>query len=59
MTSKWIEEIYKNSEYETDVNWNNIVIILEKIDKLLRKAMYSTDDENLSDEIRKEINGTN
>lgn len=56
MMSKWIEEIYNNSPYETDTNWNEIVPILERIDKLLRQAMAETDNENLSDQIRKEIN---
>ncbi len=54
MTSKWLDDImYVVDESEL----KEIMPTLERIDKLLRKAMLSTDDENFSDQIRKEIDG--
>jgi hypothetical protein len=58
MTSKWIEEVENKADYyDRSITLSLLIPILERIDKILRKAMYSTDDENLSDEIRKELNG--
>jgi hypothetical protein len=57
MTSKWIEEVYEILSASAEETY--LPDVLNRIDKLLRLSMHSTDDENLSDEIRKELNGTN
>jgi hypothetical protein len=55
MTSKWIDELKEECEFTTDNQWNRIFSVLERINKLLRRAMYSTDDEQLSNDIEKEM----
>lgn len=62
MTSKWIKDLEDDYKFNPDNNdsgifLENVIKVAERIDKLLRKAMHSTDDENLHEEIRKEING--
>lgn len=59
MTSKWIEELYEFNSYEDrKYAWEQEIIpILERIDKLLRKAMLEVDNENLHDKIYNEIHG--
>lgn len=60
MKSKWIDEIetqfYSNNK-KGDLTYINET--LERIDKLLRLAMYSVEDEILSDKIRKEVEDAN
>lgn len=57
MTSRWIKDLEKAID-NPDLFELYIEDKLKQIDELLRLAMYSVDDENLSDKIRKEINGT-
>lgn len=59
MTSKWIEEAEEKTIWQSSWGdgWIELLPTLERIDKLLRKAMLSTDDENFSEQIRKEIDG--
>lgn len=55
MTSKWIKDLIiaifrgKSDEDEGPDE------IIERVDKLLKRASLSTDDEKLHDDIRKEI----
>lgn len=53
MTSKWIKEALDAPNYPWDTD--NREEVLKRIDKLLRRAMRETDDENLHDAIEKEI----
>lgn len=53
MTNKWIEEI--KEVFVSGRNLDDIVEVCERINKLLRRAMHSTDDNSLYDDIRKEI----
>lgn len=55
MQSKWIKELDENWSIDSGSAWYNIQPILERIDKLLRQAMLSTDNEALHEEIRKEV----
>lgn len=58
MTSKWIEEINKIFNIDlfyAQIYKDGVLIVAERIDKLLKTAAFSTDDENLHDEIMKEI----
>jgi hypothetical protein len=56
MTSKWINDVVgKFLHNPVGQDWNDLVSTLERIDKLLRAAMLSTDNELLYDEIRKEL----
>lgn len=57
MTSKWIRNIV--SILAGELGDEDIIVTLNKIDKLLRKAMNLIDDPNLYDEIRKEITNEN
>lgn len=51
MTSNWINKFKQAFPYDTE----DMDTILERIDKLLRKAGRSTDDETLAEEIQREI----
>jgi len=53
MTSKWIKEV--KDVFTIGFYLDDIFKILERIDKLLRLAMNSTDNEELHDKIREEI----
>lgn len=58
MTSKWIEEAHNNFYRNNEMgDLDSLDEVLYKIDKLLRRAMFSTDSERLHDDIEKEING--
>lgn len=64
MTSKWIDEVqsilwsdYKWKEAD-GLPWTDVYEVLERIDNLLRRAKAGINDENLYDEIDKEIRGT-
>ncbi len=56
MESKWIRNVW-NEFYNSleSGKVDKVEEILYSVDKLLRKAMFSTDDENLHDRIMKEI----
>ena len=58
MPSKWINELDEKSFYFERDDSEEFYSVLERIDKLLKRAMHSTDDEQLHEDIRKEINGT-
>lgn len=59
MTSKWIDELGEEIYEDTGFNLGEVSLrILERIDNLLRRARANTNDENLYDEIDKEIRGT-
>lgn len=56
MTSKWIKDVIRIFLHNpVGKDWVKLKEKLERIDKLLRSAAFSTDDENLHDEILKEI----
>lgn len=54
ITSNWVKNILEAIQAN---RYDIIESEVERIDKLLRRSMQSTDDENLADQIRKEING--
>ena len=56
--SKWIEEFEEAYDTYGDDYEESLLPILQRIDKLFKKAMNLVDDPNLYDEMRKEINGT-
>lgn len=56
MKSKWIQDLIK-SIVNLDRQEEKPDEILERIDKLLRESMSGTDNEDLHDRIKKEING--
>lgn len=57
MTSKWIEDIFK-LQYMGLIEFDDIELILNRIDKLLRLASYCVEsDKQLYEDIRKEIHG--
>lgn len=53
MTSKWIEEVH--NVFNDTNEWDDVDIILERIDKILRRAKAGTDSETLLDSIEHEI----
>ncbi len=58
MISKWLDEVEERIFNDTSFSIGfDAMETLERIDKLLRRAMVAVDDEVLHDEIRKEING--
>lgn len=54
MTSKWIDELLTIAKFDRE-QLEAAAETLNRIESILRKAMLSVDDENLSDEIRNEI----
>lgn len=52
MISKWISEVLRQFEEEGTLDIKR----LERIDNLFRKATYEIDDDNLHEEMVKEIN---
>lgn len=60
MTSKWIDDIQTIlwKDWDSDgLPWADVYSKLEEIDKLLRLAMISLDDDHLYDKIKNEIDG--
>ena len=58
MTSRWIAEIAAENEFVTDRQWNKVLVVVERINKLLREACFSVDNEDLYERILKEIEET-
>jgi hypothetical protein len=57
MTSRWIKECDDETIFSTSWGdaWVELLPILERINKLLERAMLDTDDEILYEDIRKEL----